>query len=646
MIRDRNECASQSPKLAMVRRFGVSGFDHSFGFLVSHFRVSLLLDDPQTAHDDAAGMSEAGNFLQRWYGRPSLLLLGVGLLTAAFAPVNQFYLAWIGLVPWLVVVHNTRSKKSAFFWSWIAGTLFFIANMWWMAKVTVAGMIALMAVLGLYWGVAGVVIRAVGGHEMENGKWKMENGAEERAFFFHLPFTIYHFPLLRCISIAAAWVATAELLRGSWPWHGLPWLYLGYTQTPVLVMCQIADVTGVLGVSFLVALVNAWVAMWVLNEFRLRGLGESGVRIAGLVLLVAVYGVFRMENERLTAGPTVVVVQPNYPQDNSTGNKGASEEEMLDFHVRATESAIQAHPGVDLTVWSETIMPPFNPEARVGWRGWTVEEIIDNAKDRIATLAREYHSAFLVGGLYQGDFAANDKGQPEPADKRNSAYFFDSQGELSPLRYDKIHLVPFGEFIPFKEGFPALYRVMISLGPPDMNAYALQAGSDDHLTVYELQPGGDRPAWRFVTPICFEDIDPGLCAKMFRPESSAPDKKRADFLVNITNDGWFLANENSQHLQAAIFRSIENRVPSVRSVNTGISGFIDPLGHTSGLLPARTEGTSTSSLLLDSRVAFFTVWGQVFAWICVGVAGMSVVSCGLSVVKNSPTQKPQLTTDN
>jgi apolipoprotein N-acyltransferase len=470
----------------------------------------------------------------------------------------------------------------------------------------------------------------------------MENGAEGKASFFHLPFTIYHFPLLRCISIAAIWVATAELLRGTWPWHGLPWLYLGYTQTPVLVFCQIADFTGVLGVSFLVALVNAWIAMWVVNGFHFRGVAESGVRIAGLVLLVAVYGVFRIENEKLTPGPTVLVVQPNYPQDNSTGNKGATPEQMLDFHARATEAAIDSHPGVDLTVWSETIMPPLNPEARAAWMGWNVQQFIDDAKYEIPKLAGEYHCAFLVGGEYEANFSTNEKGQPQAADKRNSAYFFNRQGDQSPLRYDKIHLVPFGEFIPFREGFPPLFRLMVSLGPEDMSSYFLQPGSENNLTVFDLARTDNQPAWKFVAPVCFEDIDPGLCAEMFRPEPSTPDKKRADFLVNITNDGWFLANENSQHLQAAIFRSIENRVPSARSVNTGISGFIDPLGHTSGLLQARTEGTSTSVLMLDSRVTFFTLWGQMFAWIC---AGLTLVLLALSIVSRDPLEK-QPTTDN
>jgi apolipoprotein N-acyltransferase len=533
------------------------------------------------------------HFWRRWYGRLLLLLLGVGFLTAGFAPVNQFYLAWVGLVPWLVVLHGTRSQRSAFFWSWVAGTLFFIANMWWMAKVTVPGMITLMAILGLYWGVAGTIIRT----------------------------TQIRFPFLRCIAIATIWVAVGESFRGTWPWHGLPWLYLGYTQSPVLAICQIADFSGVLGVSFLVALVNAWVALWVINGWKLRGLAEAGITILAIVILVVCYGVFRMGHETLIPGPKVLVIQPNYPQDNSTGNKGATVDETLAFHVNSTLAALNNN-NVDLTVWSETIMPPFNPEAGVAWRKWNVGRFIDDAREQLRALAMRYHSAFLVGARFEKDFTDNSEGIPEAADKRNSAYFFDRQGMQSELRFDKIHLVPFGEFIPFKVGFPALYRLMIYLGPADMKAYGLQFGDEDKLTVFPLERNDGKAPWRFVTPICFEDIDPGLCAKMFRPEDG--EKKRADFLVNITNDGWFQANENSQHLQAAIFRSIENRVPSARSVNTGISGFIDPLGRTTGLLPTRTEGTSVGVLMLDSRVTFFTRWGQLFAMICATVTSLIV----------------------
>ena len=94
------------------------------------------------------------SLLDRWYGKALLLLLTVLLLTLSTAPFKQFYLAWVGLVPWLIVLGRCRSPWSALGWSWIAGTAFFIANMWWLAYVTGPGMIALMAVLGLYWAAA------------------------------------------------------------------------------------------------------------------------------------------------------------------------------------------------------------------------------------------------------------------------------------------------------------------------------------------------------------------------------------------------------------------------------------------------------------------------------------------------------------
>src|SRR5438105_2326185 len=87
----------------------------------------------------------------RWYGKVILVLLAVTLLSLAFAPFKQFYLAWVGLVPWLVMLRHCRSPGRAFAWSWVAGVAFFAANLWWIACVTIPGMVALMAFLGLYW---------------------------------------------------------------------------------------------------------------------------------------------------------------------------------------------------------------------------------------------------------------------------------------------------------------------------------------------------------------------------------------------------------------------------------------------------------------------------------------------------------------
>lgn len=550
-------------------------------------------------------------FAAQWYGRLCLLLLGVALLTAAFAPVNQFYLAWIGLVPWLVVLSSTRSQKSAFFWSWLAGTFFFIANMWWMAYVTAPGMVGLMGILGLYWGVTGVIIRGAGVFRI------IENRGTSRRTSLRSSILNLRSSILPLLLIAAIFVTSCEWFRGMWPWHGLPWLYLGYTQSPVLWLCQIADITGVEGITFVIVLANAWIALWILRGYKFRELISSGIGIIAIVAGMLLYGSYRFSHEQLIPGPTVMVVQPNYPQSNS-GAKGATLEDRIDFHLRETFDANPKAHKVDLVAWSETMMPSMNRYALDRLRNTDYGQLLQETVGGIGQLCQAMHVAILTGGEEWRRLDLID-GQYVPADKVNLSYYFGRDGILQDRVYVKIHLVPFGEFIPFKEGFPLLYQLMVKLGPPDMDAYNLLHGDDQHLTVFPLdKPTGGEP-WGFVTPICFEDIDADICAEMFRPDPNAPDRKRADFLVNITNDGWFKANENTQHLQAAIFRSIENRVPTARSVNTGISGFIDPLGRTFGLLPARTESTSIGTLMLDSRVTIFTRVGQLFSWICGGV---------------------------
>jgi apolipoprotein N-acyltransferase len=459
--------------------------------------------------------------------------------------------------------------------------------------------------LGLYWGAAGLIIRATGVLRLKR-------------------------PLLQCLLIAAIWVTAAEWVRGIWPWHGLPWLYLGHTQTPALWMCQIADITGVAGISFLLAMINGWIALWILGGRKIAGLAASGLTIVAITAAVISYGLFRFQTEKFTAGPKVLLVQPNYPQDNS-GQKGADPQEMIDFHLNQTRQALMANNGVDLVVWSETMLPPMN-----AWRQYP-GSLMDVANQEIMSLAYLFHVGVISGGEYGDDFERDDDGYVRPNIRRNVTYFYDRAGMFSDLRYEKIHLVPFGEFVPFKDGFPALNRLLIRLGPPDMKYYSLEAGDENHLTVFDLaKTDPDAAPWSIVTPICFEDIDATLCAQMCRPDAATPDRKRAEILVNLTNDGWFAANENSQHLQAAVFRSIENRAPTARAVNTGISGFVDPLGRTSGLLAARTAAVSVGTLQLCARITFFTLHGPVFSWLCAVVTGFVIL---VSVVGKKINQR-------
>jgi apolipoprotein N-acyltransferase len=444
--------------------------------------------------------------------------------------------------------------------------------------------------------------------------------------------------------IAAIWVGF-EWFHGTWPLGGLAWGYLGQSQTPALALCQIADITGVFGVSFVVVMVNAWVSMLALRWPRLSNRvarapaepGSSGAETrgsagaspsrsgsswalipAGLAVAVALaanlgYGLFRLSQHPTTPGPRVLVVQPSYPQSNN-GEKGASPREILEFHVRMTRKALADNPSVDLVVWSETMMPPINQESLDYARIHSFEVSWDQARQQVAALSREFKVEMLVGGVYYDQWGIKGD-RYVPADRRNSAYFFTPAG-MENLRYDKIHLVPFGETLPFKTGFPPLYALFVSLSPYS-DEFTLTAGPADAMTVFQMRQG-----WRFVSPICFEDLDGPLLRRMLAPQDG---RKRADFIVNITNDGWFKVNEMPQHLENAVFRSIENRVPTARSVNAGVSGFIDSSGRTSGVIGAWREGVSVETLTLDSRITFYARFGDVFAYLCAAASAVLLV---------------------
>src|SRR5215218_4343017 len=133
----------------------------------------------------------AAPFTERWWGKALLLLLSVLLLTLAFAPFNQFYLAWVGLVPWLVVVAKSRTVWRAFGWGWAGALLFFTANMWWLAYVTGPGLVALMAILALYWAAPGVVMWGAGLFRLEDGGLRVEGSETESPAPRRLP-TLLH----------------------------------------------------------------------------------------------------------------------------------------------------------------------------------------------------------------------------------------------------------------------------------------------------------------------------------------------------------------------------------------------------------------------------------------------------------------------
>jgi apolipoprotein N-acyltransferase len=580
-------------------------------------------------------------FASRWYGRLALSFGPMLLLTAAYPPLNQFYFAWIGLVPWLLVLQTCRSQKAAFFWSFLPGLFFFSANLWWLYGVTSVGTPVLMGILALYWGFTGMILRGAGLMR------PVEPVADDRSAMSFLTW-----PTVRIGLIAVVFVTGAEWVRGTWPWHGLPWLFLGHTQVPFGWVCQIADLGGVTVLSMLIVAVNAWVAMWVGNRLNTAGIARAGLVLAALFVASVGYGVYRCRTEPAMweTGPKVLAVQPNFPQSND-GSKGATHQQLIDFHLSQTEAALAKNPGVDLAAWSETVMPMMStPTLRLLVRG-DLSSLLDGpvnpvpartirwddshggtsaAKLRVAIrdLAIDLNTAVVTGGE-QAKYVPAEDGYFKLSERGNVAYFFDRRGALDEISQVKIHLVPFGEYLPFRE-YPLIFNQLLRFVPKDMASYELTPGTEESIHDFTLnRPAGQAGMpWKFTTPICFEDVDGALCATMVRPKPETPAVKSADFLVNLTNDGWFAGPQNRQHFQIATFRAIENRVPLVRSVNTGISGFIDPLGRGYNQLPARTEGVTVGVLPIDRRVTVYTRTGPILAQAC---AVITLILAGASL---------------
>ena len=536
----------------------------------------------------------------RWYGRLLLLIASVLLLTLAFAPFEQFYLAWVGLVPWLWIVAGVKSKRAAFLWSWLGGILFFSANMWWIARISAIGAVGLMIYLGLFWALVGMIIRGTRLLELGiRGPW--ERGVSG------------------VLLIATIWVVS-EYIRGTFL-TGLPWLFLGHTQSPFLASCQIADVLGVYGVTFWVVTVNVLLVLFLQHRPRAFSLIPATTMVVFIVGATVCYGFYRrVQTERTTSpGPLVAVIQPNYPQNNH-GDKSGDPLEQLQFHEDETARAINAVGKVDVVAWTETMMPAVNSYYRAIVREIDPKRgaLNDTIYDHLTALTTRYNTHLITGSLFYDRMKVAADGYVTFADRRNCAYLIEPGVNPSELpHYDKVHLVPFGEFLPFKESVPWLHDLFMKLGPYNFD-YTLTRGDAASPTIFAIRCAGLANPVRFVTPICYEDVDASLCAQLINGSG-----KRADVLINLTNDGWFAGSENAQHVQMAQFRSIENRVPTARSVNTGISCFIDSYGRVVKALPARAAGSLTMQMTLDSRQTFYGRHGDWFVVLCmIAVTGI------------------------
>jgi len=485
-----------------------------------------------------------------------LMVLVSAVLTAmAFHPTAIPLFAWFGLAPLLMVIAR-KSAPLAALWSLAAGYVFFFIGANWISTVSYMGLFAMCIPLCLYFGLFALVT----------------NLAVRRL----------RLPLM--LAAPVVWVA-CEYLR-SFLFTGFPWLFLAHTQYAVLPLIQISDVTGAYGVSFLIVLVNAFVAEAALRaldkqryrKFNTRGLLPRLICVIAAVALVLGYGFVRLDAVRseMREGPRLLIVQPNIEQSIKESRSTRAQLSVpIEIQTRrAFERVTEANELPDLIVWPETMVQP-GPD----YAPKTPDDYTENNK-KLAELIGDMGRYFMTGGTHvreepheylQWDKARQDlvkEAQPF-TDWHNSAYVFGPDGEIKG-RYDKIHLVPFGEFIPFKPQLPFMGNVILhSAG----FVRHLEPGS--RVVFFEMKDAQGKP-YVFTTPICYEVGFPDL----FTTFVAENGKKKADFVVNISNDGWFRESaELEQTTAIAAFRAVENRVGVVRSTNTGISAVIRPDGY-------------------------------------------------------------------
>lgn len=527
-----------------------------------------------------------------------LFLAGLtGLLYPfCFPHFDLAVLAWVVLVP-LHLALDELAPRRAFWMGWLAGLIAFGGTMSWVVTamhlygkmpliVSYPVMGLLVAYLGLYIGLYALAI-------------------------IWLRKTVPSMALLGApfIWVALEWLRTHLL-------SGLPWGLLGYSQYRWLPVIQIADHTSVYGVSFVLVLVNVAVAEGVLWQRR-RWYGRKGESFpwqapvaAGLVVMVTVaYGLAVLKSSHTLAtdeqgaatGRSLAIglVQANIDQGQKWDD--AYRSETLRRYTRLT-SEVADHS--DLVIWPEAATP-FLFE----------EEMLYQAQ--VTALVQAYGTPLLFGSPTLRRYP---NGRPYLL---NSAYLLGPDGR-GMGRYDKTHLVPFGEYVPLRSLLFFLDKLVEGIGD-------FEAGTVS--TVFELPAksvggrenlGAGSP--KFGVVICFEVIFPSLVREFVR--------NGVDFMVTITNDAWFGKSAAPyQHYGMVVFRAVENRVAFARAANTGVSGFIDPYGRILEATNIFDALSVTGRIPVGRRATFYTAYGDVFAHGCVIITALLLLAGRLRRVK-------------
>jgi len=515
----------------------------------------------------------------------SAILGGLGFSLAmlvAFPPIGWWWVAPVAVVPLIAAAVRWDRRF------WVGGLLAGASTMplWlyeqsWTRLVSAAGFIPLAMVLSVY---PGVFV------------WSL---ARVRSRMPRVP-----------VWVAAGVLWTGlEFLRGRVAFDGYPWYLVAHPVIEWPVLASPATVAGTYAVGFLIASLGGAMVGLAMGRRReaLLGLGVVGIAwgLPGVLL-----GGGGGETEPMRIG----LVQTNLPQEVRGTWPAAQRAEDMRRFLERTREAGRSDP--DLIVWPETMFPGYylDRESR---------EVVGEAADRFPDLAEfveEFALALmmtqervgapmLVGArAYEGLEIPPGDGFETRFDATYNSSLLIEDGSVA-RRYDKMHLTPFGEVMPYISSWAWLERQLLALGARGMT-FDLSSGEEP----VRFEVSGRRVS----TPICFEVTMPGVCRKLVYEDG----RRRADVLVNMTNDGWFGSFDGgrAQHLLCARWRCVELGVPMVRAANTGISSAIDVRGRVVEALDPRTEGVLIAEVAVGTGGTVYGRVGDLFGWLALGGA--------------------------
>jgi apolipoprotein N-acyltransferase len=400
------------------------------------------------------------------------------------------------------------------------------------------------------------------------------------AFGFALARLLWTRGPLRILTLAAA-LTLAEWLRG----HlltGFPWNAFGYALTGSLALAQAAALVGLWGLTFIAIAVFASPAVLADDKADTARPWLPPVVAVAVLAALAAYGAIRLATTPTTFVPGVKlrIMQPAIPQDQRF-NYAAKAEVMrryLALSSRATNPQGQGLAGVTHLIWPESAFPFF----------------LTREADALAAIADLLPpGTVLITGAAR---LAEPESRPGHIRAYNSVYVIDHDGTIQSV-YDKLHLVPFGEFLPLRSVF-------------------------DRLGLQQLirVPGGFLPGRRrrLMTAANAPPFVPLVCYEAIFPHAVVPPGGRPGWLLNLTNDGWFgLSSGPYQHFQQARLRAIEEGLPLVRAANTGVSAVIDPVGRIITFLPLGREGVLDSALPRRIASPLYARTGDIIIIVCI-----------------------------